>query len=685
MELFTITCTTCKAKLKVRDGAAIGQILGCPKCGSMVHVAAPDGWQPPEPAGDTRPPPVQPNAATATNAGKEKPSRRRHKNENAGEASGGRKPPVGAAGASGAAGAAGASGAFEYGDDGSDAKLNAAWRRNVPDAAGSAPPMAAWIRWSLYAGVPLSGVCLLVLGWIVWGGPRSEPVPPLEPVVEAPREDPSEPGPSAVAEQPGPARVSLDPRWLPSAAEGVLSLCPAGLQRQPQSELLLGRAATLWNPALATWFAAFPFKPADIRRLTWATTDLAAAVGGDDWLAAGLLIVELERPVAERKDWLEGCDTLDWKLGETVCRSVSAADWPHPFAVVGERTIVTGSAAVMRAIAERDGPRTAQTDFDHLVDRLDAGGELLGALDLAAVRADDAMPAWLPLVEMWHAGHDDWGLVRELPKAVGLGLRLDERLRMELLLACDGESSAELVEQALGRVVSALEKTWTAESDGLTKKPRAGEITSAAAGQLKLLISAAREALARREVEREGVIVRLAADWGGDWSAVVLAAIASLERMATINGGETAPDLADESKPIADVDAGPEPPADAAPPAADAVEVRPAVPTRPVRPAAEISARLADTLPAIEFDKVPLADVVRVLSDFSTLEISLDVESLAEMGIKPDAWVTLHLQDVTVEEVLTAALAEFKLIYVVADGHVRITAPSRSTSAGRPR
>ena len=50
MVLFTITCTTCKAKLKVRDAAAIGHILGCPKCGSMVQVAAPEGWKPPESA-----------------------------------------------------------------------------------------------------------------------------------------------------------------------------------------------------------------------------------------------------------------------------------------------------------------------------------------------------------------------------------------------------------------------------------------------------------------------------------------------------------------------------------------------------------------------------------------------------------------------------------------------------------
>lgn len=47
MLLFSVTCTTCRAKLSVKNVAAIGQILGCPKCGGMVQVLAPPGWQPP--------------------------------------------------------------------------------------------------------------------------------------------------------------------------------------------------------------------------------------------------------------------------------------------------------------------------------------------------------------------------------------------------------------------------------------------------------------------------------------------------------------------------------------------------------------------------------------------------------------------------------------------------------------
>jgi hypothetical protein len=41
VESFAIACTTCQTQLRVRDRSAIGQILTCPKCGSMVLVEAP--------------------------------------------------------------------------------------------------------------------------------------------------------------------------------------------------------------------------------------------------------------------------------------------------------------------------------------------------------------------------------------------------------------------------------------------------------------------------------------------------------------------------------------------------------------------------------------------------------------------------------------------------------------------
>lgn len=46
MEQFSILCTTCKKRLQVRDASAIGEILICPNCGSMVLVSPPEDANP---------------------------------------------------------------------------------------------------------------------------------------------------------------------------------------------------------------------------------------------------------------------------------------------------------------------------------------------------------------------------------------------------------------------------------------------------------------------------------------------------------------------------------------------------------------------------------------------------------------------------------------------------------------
>jgi hypothetical protein len=44
LQPFRITCETCRSRLKIRSADVIGQIHACPKCGSMVQVVPPPGW-----------------------------------------------------------------------------------------------------------------------------------------------------------------------------------------------------------------------------------------------------------------------------------------------------------------------------------------------------------------------------------------------------------------------------------------------------------------------------------------------------------------------------------------------------------------------------------------------------------------------------------------------------------------
>jgi hypothetical protein len=44
VEAFRVTCETCRSRLKIRSPEVIGQIHACPKCGSMVQIVPPAGW-----------------------------------------------------------------------------------------------------------------------------------------------------------------------------------------------------------------------------------------------------------------------------------------------------------------------------------------------------------------------------------------------------------------------------------------------------------------------------------------------------------------------------------------------------------------------------------------------------------------------------------------------------------------
>lgn len=49
MKPFSIVCKSCASRLKVSKPSAVNQLLGCPKCGTMIRVTPPKGWEPPEP------------------------------------------------------------------------------------------------------------------------------------------------------------------------------------------------------------------------------------------------------------------------------------------------------------------------------------------------------------------------------------------------------------------------------------------------------------------------------------------------------------------------------------------------------------------------------------------------------------------------------------------------------------
>lgn len=511
MELFSITCTTCRARLKVRDAAAIGQILGCPKCGSMVQVAAPAGWQPPAVTDE----PSSSGALSGSSASNVSSSGRWREEVAPGDRQR-------AAASTPAA-----------------SRSGSAWRDPVPAGGASAATAAGsiwsrwtWTHWVLWAGLPTVALAAAVSLW-VWSSKRpplqAAPVAALEPLdpANAPESEPAS-APEAAA----PALAALDRRWVPTATQGLLSLPLHQWNEQPTAQAVFYHLGAVWNRAVEPLFTQFDLTPEQIRRLTWMTTDVARRQG-DDWLASGVTIIELAPESGQNRPALDEGGRLEWTLGGAPVHPSSSPDWPHPFALVDEFTIVTGPEERLKELADRSAPGLASAELGRLLDLLDLEQGAAAAVDLAAVRTAGVMPEWLPLVDVWHVSRDDWRVVREMPRALSVEFALTDSLNVRLRLACETETAAEQSREALDRLLGAMEQTAAGEVDGLTQKLLAGEITAAGAGRFKRLLSAGGEALKARESGVDGAVAWTRTPWKGDLPALAVAALASIPELET--------------------------------------------------------------------------------------------------------------------------------------------------------
>ena len=114
------------------------------------------------------------------------------------------------------------------------------------------------------------------------------------------------------------------------------------------------------------------------------------------------------------------------------------------------------------------------------------------------------------------------------------------------------------------------------------------------------------------------------------------------------------PKSADTAPPAPAVPANP-PPNSTPRPAPQAAAAHPSVERLPPRDV-DVEARLADQLPEVELQNVPLWRFVNQVSQLSTIPITIDVDELAEMNLSVDSPVSVQAKDATVSGVLDEAL-----------------------------
>ena len=528
--LFSISCTTCQARLKVRSETAIGQILACPKCGSMVQVLPPPGWKaeekPKQPADEKEtsaregstveqtPPPENPKATARK---RRLPTAKALGTAASAQAA---SPPIDATASQlpdtakpvAAIAAAGAAVDQPYGSTSESPQP-------MPlTAVALSPTEALWRKWLIMAAAPVAGLVIVVGGWAMWSS-RSEPEQPTEPIVESPSEPSTDPTPMPAEDPPEPAPVEFCQRWIPEETRLLLSLRLSDLSGRAVLDQPIFSAGNFWQHTAGRAIAAFGLRPEVIRRVSLASTDLG------QWSDNVVAIIELtEDQDTQVLDALGA--SIDLRLGGTVCRRSNDAAWPHPFALVDRWTIVTGHEKILRRLADRTDEHIDSVPVAQFLKTADFESDAILAVDLAAARlARWRMPGWL--LDVWPAGRQPWHTLWSAPVGLGCTWKFAGQGACEIAFVCEGETTANQVSAALDELLPAAKVSLAEEAQAITGKLKDGLLTAEAADRYEVLLQRAQGALAtaRWEVVDETVWARV--DLGSNPSGLAQAASGS--------------------------------------------------------------------------------------------------------------------------------------------------------------
>jgi len=384
---------------------------------------------------------------------------------------------------------------------------------------GLAPAELLWRKWLLWATVPVAGVVIALTTWGILSS-RSRPETPAPALVAPPVE------PAPLVEPPDPVEkeadviaTRLDTRWIPDPTRLVVSLRTSRLAGRDEFNLATPLAGEAWSRVAGELLSAFGLKVETIRRLSWASTDLAA------WPDYGVIVVELEegqdagvfRPLSEPTDIvLEG----------EPCRRLNKGRWPFPFAVIDKSTIVTGREELLQGLAKRSEPHLKSAAIERLVAASSPNADMVALMDLPAAReAGWQLPT--SLLDIWPAGREAWHVVWELPRAVGFSFRLGPTATTEIALSCEGETAAKRVQAALDELVPAAKPVIDSQIESLGAKLRSGRFTAASAGRYEVFLTGTTTALdaAQWDVVDETVFLKI--PWGENVSSLFAATLDS--------------------------------------------------------------------------------------------------------------------------------------------------------------
>jgi hypothetical protein len=387
-------------------------------------------------------------------------------------------------------------------------------------AAGSAPAVAAWwgaaTRGAWFWGPMFAAA---VVGGTLWlisrgSGPSPETVPSAASSTES--SIPATPG-TAV---PVVAAPTVDLRWVPDETVVLVHVRFEECLREPAFATVLNHAAPVGEEGLLRITAALRVPLDQVQEVTWACTASGQAA------AQNVLVLKLKR-AADGAAIAAGATAQDWKLDGAACLRRPASGWDHPYALVGDRTLVTGDEPLLRALATRSEPRLRSAALQDLLGVVGPPQHMLAVVDLGALRG------WVPgVVEHyladWPAGREAWRVVFSTPYGAALQWQFGAPHRATLHLLCGGDVTAQKVLDAVASLMAAAPGAIDAQLAVLHEQLRAGQTNLRAVAPQRTLLTRLRDALADAESGTTGNCVWFRVAVRGDLDEVARSAVSSV-------------------------------------------------------------------------------------------------------------------------------------------------------------
>jgi hypothetical protein len=330
---------------------------------------------------------------------------------------------------------------------------------------------------------------------------------------------------SETADPPPASPTPFNRRWLPEQTVLLVDLRMSRLVLQPSALDAMAFLDTWrrhsdqgWQQACHSLLSDLHVRQEDVRRMTWASTDLA------DCVARGVVVLQLDENIDLGRQLPAG-ESID--LGANfVARRPHGGFWPHPLLAVDAHTIVTGSEDTLRQLVARRGEaKLSSKSIEQLLAKFSPDCNLTVMVDLLPART--AVWSFPPnLLDVWPAGKASWRALCEAPlTGLGISAQAAGAGRCELALVCNSDGLA-------GKVHTDIEKLAPAAIQALPAHIAAVQgilpvkLSGAVAARYKRLLGELLAALGSARCDVADGAVWLRFDWGGSgflaWGAATI-------------------------------------------------------------------------------------------------------------------------------------------------------------------